>query len=384
MGNRMKDLIKKAKRIVIKFGTNALSTESGDLALSRLYSFMEDIAALRAQGKEIMVVTSGAVGMGKRRLGLTSAPEVVSLKQACAAVGQISLMKFYEDGFKQLGLVAAQVLLTEDDFSHRSRYLSLRDTLNRLLELGCIPVINQNDTVSTNEIRGYKEKGIKVCFGDNDKLSALVAAGMDADLLCIMSDVEGLFNGDPRKDKNAKLIDVVKGVTPEIESLGFCASSRGRGGMKTKLEAAKVVTRSGAAMVIAYGKRPGAVASVFGPDFKGTLFLPVEDLPGKKLWLAYATNVSGGVTVNAGAKKAVCEKGSSLLPAGVVAVGGEFEAGDAISILDEKGVEFARGLANYSDKECRKIAGCRSEEIAKKIGYKNYDEAVHRDNIVLL
>ncbi len=380
----MKDLIKKAKRIVIKFGTNALSADNGDLALSRLYSFMEDIAALRSQGKEVMIVTSGAVGIGKKRLGLTSAPDVLALKQACAAVGQISLMKIYEDGFKQLGLVAAQVLLTEDDFSHRSRYLSIRDTLNRLLELGCIPVINQNDTVSTNELRGYKEKGIKVCFGDNDKLSALVASGMDADLLCVMSDVEGLFNGDPRKDKKAQLIEVVKGVTPEIESLGFCASSRGRGGMKTKLEAARVVTRSGAAMVIAYGKRPGAVSAVFGPDFKGTLFLPVEDLPGKKLWLAYATNVSGGVTVNAGAKKAVCEKGSSLLPAGIIAVGGEFEEGDAISILDEKGIEFARGIANYSDKECRKIAGCRSEEIAKKIGYKNYDEAVHRDNIVLL
>ncbi len=380
----MKDLIKKAKRIVIKFGTNALSADNGDLALSRLYSFMEDIAALRSQGKEVMIVTSGAVGIGKKRLGLTSAPDVLALKQACAAVGQISLMKIYEDGFKQLGLVAAQVLLTEDDFSHRSRYLSIRDTLNRLLELGCIPVINQNDTVSTNELRGYKEKGIKVCFGDNDKLSALVASGMDADLLCVMSDVEGLFNGDPRKDKKAQLIEVVKGVTPEIESLGFCASSRGRGGMKTKLEAARVVTRSGAAMVIAYGKRPGAVSAVFGPGFKGTLFLPVEDLPGKKLWLAYATNVSGGVTVNAGAKKAVCEKGSSLLPAGIIAVGGEFEEGDAISILDEKGIEFARGIANYSDKECRKIAGCRSEEIAKKIGYKNYDEAVHRDNIVLL
>lgn len=380
----MKDLIKQAKRIVIKFGTNALTTESGDLALSRLYSFIEDIADLHAQGKEILVVTSGAVGLGKKRLGLTSAPDVLALKQACAAVGQISLMKFYEDGFKQLGLVAAQVLLTEDDFSHRSRYLSLRDTLNRLLELGCIPVINQNDTVSTNELRGYKEKGIKVCFGDNDKLSALVASGMDADLLCVMSDVDGLYSGDPRKDKNAKRIDVVKGVTPEIESLGFCASSRGRGGMKTKLEAAKVVTRSGAAMVIAYGKRPGAVSAVFVPDFAGTLFLPVEDLPGKKLWLAYATNVAGGVTVNAGAKKALCQKGSSLLPAGIVAVGGEFEAGDAISILDEHGVEFARGLANYSDKECRKIAGCRSEEITKKIGYKNYDEAVHRDNIVLL
>ncbi|MDY3911496.1 MAG: glutamate 5-kinase [Elusimicrobiaceae bacterium] len=380
----MKTLIKKAKRIVFKFGTNALSTDNGDLALSRLYSFMEDIAALRAQGKEVMIVTSGAVGVGKRRLGLTSAPDVVSLKQACAAVGQISLMKLYEDGFKQLGVVAAQVLLTEDDFSHRSRYLSLRDTLNRLLELGCIPVINQNDTVSTNELRGYKEKGVNVCFSDNDKLSALVASGMDADLLCVMSDVDGLYNGDPRKDKNAKLIDVVKGVTPEIEALGFCASSRGRGGMKTKLEAAKVVTRSGAAMIIVYGKKPGAVSAVFGPDFKGTLFLPVEDLPGKKLWLAYATNVAGGLTVNDGAKKAMCEKGSSLLPAGITAVAGEFEAGDSISILDEAGQEFARGLVNYSSKECRKIAGRRSEEIAKKIGYKNYDEAVHRDNIVLL
>lgn len=380
----MKTLIKKAKRIVFKFGTNALSTDNGDLALSRLYSFMEDIAALRAQGKEVMIVTSGAVGVGKCRLGLTSAPDVVSLKQACAAVGQISLMKLYEDGFKQLGVVAAQVLLTEDDFSHRSRYLSLRDTLNRLLELGCIPVINQNDTVSTNELRGYKEKGVNVCFSDNDKLSALVASGMDADLLCVMSDVDGLYNGDPRKDKNAKLIDVVKGVTPEIEALGFCASSRGRGGMKTKLEAAKVVTRSGAAMIIAYGKKPGAVSAVFGPDFKGTLFLPVEDLPGKKLWLAYATNVAGGLTVNDGAKKAMCEKGSSLLPAGITAVAGEFEAGDSISILDEAGQEFARGLVNYSSKECRKIAGRRSEEIAKKIGYKNYDEAVHRDNIVLL
>lgn len=380
----MKTLIKKAKRIVFKFGTNALSTDNGDLALSRLYSFMEDIAALRAQGKEVMIVTSGAVGVGKRRLGLTSAPDVVSLKQACAAVGQISLMKLYEDGFKHLGVVAAQVLLTEDDFSHRSRYLSLRDTLNRLLELGCIPVINQNDTVSTNELRGYKEKGVNVCFSDNDKLSALVASGMDADLLCVMSDVDGLYNGDPRKDKNAKLIEVVKGVTPEIEALGFCASSRGRGGMKTKLEAAKVVTRSGAAMIIAYGKKPGAVSAVFGPDFKGTLFLPVEDLPGKKLWLAYATNVAGGLTVNDGAKKAMCEKGSSLLPAGITAVAGEFEAGDSISILDEAGQEFARGLVNYSSKECRKIAGRRSEEIAKKIGYKNYDEAVHRDNIVLL
>lgn len=380
----MKDLIKNAKRIVIKFGTNALSTDRGDLSLSRLYSFLEDIAELHRAGKEILVVTSGAVGVGRRILGLTQTDEGVSLKQACAAVGQTSLMKIYEDGFKRLGITAAQVLLTEDDFANRARYLSLRDTLSRLLDLNCIPVINQNDTVSTNELRGYKDKGVKVCFGDNDKLSALVASGLDADLLCIMSDVEGLYNGDPRKDKNAKLISRVKGVTEEVEALGFCASSRGRGGMKTKLEAAKVVTRSGAAMVIAYGKRSGAVGAVFGPEFKGTLFEPVENLSGKKLWLAYATNVAGGVRVNAGAKKALCETGSSLLPAGIMAVEGAFETGDAVYILDESGKEFARGLANYSSKDCRKIAGLKSEDIVKKLGFKNYDEVVHRDNIVLL
>lgn len=380
----MKDFIKNAKRIVIKFGTNALSADDGDLSLSRLYSFLEDISALHRAGKEILVVTSGAVGIGRRILGVTQKDDGVSLKQACAAVGQTSLMKIYEDGFKRLGITAAQVLLTEDDFADRARYLSLRDTLSRLLELKCIPVINQNDTVSTNELRAYKDKGVKVCFGDNDKLSALVASGLDTDLLCIMSDVEGLYNGDPRKDKSAKLISRVKGVTAEVEALGFCASSRGRGGMKTKLEAAKVVTRSGGAMVIACGKRHGAVSAVFGPDFKGTLFEPVEHLPGKKLWLAYATNVAGGVRVNAGAKKALCEQGSSLLPAGIVAVEGEFEAGDAIYILDASGKEIARGLANYASADCRKIAGLKSEEIVKKLGFKNYDEAVHRDNIVLL
>lgn len=376
-------IFKKAKRIIFKFGTNALSTENGDLALSRLYSFLEDIAALHAQGKEVIIVTSGAVGMGKKRLGLTELPEGVSVKQACAAVGQISLMKFYEDGFKQLGLVAAQVLLTEDDFANRSRYLSLRDTLNRLLEFKCIPIINQNDTVSTNELRGYKEKGIKVCFSDNDKLAALLATGIGADLLCILSDVDGLYNGDPRKDKKAKRIEIVPEVTPEIESLGFCASSRGRGGMKTKLEAAKIVTRGGGAMVIAYGKRAGAVSSLF-EDFSGTLFLPVKKMSGKKVWLAYATNVCGSVRVNEGAVKAVRGKGSSLLPIGVTAVNGTFEAGDCISVLDENDHEIARGLTNYSAEECRKIAGLSSAQIGTKIGYKNYDELIHRDNIVLL
>ena len=377
------ELLKKSKRIVFKFGTNALSTDTGELALSRLYSFLEDVSVLRAQGKEILIVTSGAVGMGKRVLGISQV-EGVSLKQALAAVGQISLMKFYEQGFKQLGVIAAQVLLTEDDFNSRARYLSLRDTLNRLLELGCVPVINQNDTVSTNELRGYKEQGVKVCFSDNDKLAALVTVGMDADLLCIMSDVEGLYDADPRKDKTAKRLEIVHQITPDIEALGFCASARGRGGMKTKLEAAKIVTRSGASMIIAYGKKAGAISALWGKDYKGTLFLPTAYLPSKKLWLAYATNVSGGVSVNAGAVKALLQKGSSLLPAGITAVAGKFERGDAISILDETGCEIARGLTNYSSEQCSKLAGCSSGQIAQKIGSKNYDEVVHRDNIVLL
>ena len=376
-------LLKKSKRIVFKFGTNALSTDQGELALSRLYSFMEDLVALHAQGKEVIVVTSGAVGMGKRVLGITDA-DGVSIKQACAAVGQIGLMKFYERGFKELGVVCAQILLTEDDFADRARYLSLRDTLNRPLELGCIPVINQNDTVSPNELRAYKDKGVKVCFSDNDKLAALVTAGMDADMLCILSDVEGLYNADPRKDKHAKRLDVVREITPEIEALGFCASSRGRGGMKTKLEAAKIVTRSGGAMVISYGKVAGAISTLWGEHYKGTLFLPTAHLPGRKLWLAYATNVSGGVRVNAGAVKALLEKGSSLLPIGITGVAGSCERGDAIPILDEQDHEVARGLSNYSSEECAKLAGCASAEIAKKIGSKNYDEVVHRDNIVLL
>lgn len=382
----MYENIKKAKRIVFKFGTNALTADDGGLALSRLYSFMEDMVALHKQGKEILIVTSGAVGMGRRILGLTKqdTDKGVSLKQACAAVGQTSLMKVYEDGFKQLGVTAAQVLLTEDDFSSRSRYLSLRDTLNRLLELKCIPIINQNDTVSTNELRGYKEQGIKVCFGDNDKLSALVASGLEADLLCVMSDVEGLYNGDPRKDAKAQLIKEVKEVTPEIEALGFCASSRGRGGMKTKLEAAKVVTRSGGTMIISYGKCAGAVASVFSKDFVGTVFLPVDNLPSRKLWLAYATNVTGGVRVNKGTQTALCKQGASLLPAGIIKVEGVFQAGDPIYVADENGKEIARGLVNYSSKECQKLQGCKSEEITKKIGFKNYDEIIHRDNIVLL
>lgn len=376
--------LENAKRIVIKFGTNVLTNSDGNLALSRIYSFIEDISLLKKQGKEIIIVTSGAVGLGAKKLKLDEIPNLVSIKQACAAVGQSRLMYFYEDGFDKFDIITAQILLTEDDFSVREKYLSLRDTFARLLELDVIPIINQNDTVSTNELRSYKDHEVKVCFGDNDKLSALVTSELDADLLIILSDIDGLFDDDPRKNPDAKLINVVEEITPQIEALGFEASKKGRGGMKTKLEAAKVVSRSGNCMVITNGKKPNAIKNVFTEDFVGTVFLPVENLSGKKRWIAYATNITGSIKVNDGAKKALTENFSGLLSAGMVEVENEFDRGDVVSIIDQNGREFARGIVNYSSDECKKLLGEHSDNIEKILGYKNYDNIIGRDNIVLL
>lgn len=232
-----------ANRIVIKFGTNILTNDDGEVSLPRVYSFIEDVSKLQKSGKEVILVTSGAVGLGKKKLGIEST-EATALKQACAAIGQSRLMSIYEGGFDQYNLVVAQILLTEDDFSQRKKYLSLRITLNKLLELGVIPIINQNDTVSTIELDELYND-MQVCFSDNDKLSALVASELDADLLVILSDVDGLYDLNPKTNPNAKIIPVVKKVTKEILDFGEGATQGGRGGMKTKLEAARLVTLSG-------------------------------------------------------------------------------------------------------------------------------------------
>lgn len=378
MYNRIKD----AKRIVIKFGTNVLTNEDGGLAISRIYSFIEDIAALKKQGKEIIMVTSGAVGLGVKKLKFDERPNLVSIKQACAAIGQSKLMRFYEEGFEKFDILTAQILLTEDDFSIRERYLSLTDTFARLLEFGVVPIINQNDTVSINELRSYKED-IEVCFGDNDKLSALVTSELDADLLIILSDIDGLFDDDPRKNPNAKLIECVKEVTPEIENLGFEPSKKGRGGMKTKLEAAKVVTNSGNCMVICNGKKPFAIKKIFEEDFYGTIFLPSQNLSSKKRWIAYATNIVGSIKVNKGAKEALLNC-SSLLPSGLLELINVFNRGDVVSIIDEDNIVFAKGIVNYSSSECEKLMGEHSDNIEKVLGFKNYDNIIGRDNIVIL
>ena len=371
------------KRIVIKLGTNVLRDEQGEVALSRIYSFIDDISKLVEQGKEIIVVTSGAVGLGKKKLNLDST-EGDGVKQACAAVGQSRLMSFYENGFGVHNIPIAQILLTEDDFSLRHRYLSLRTTLNKLIEMGVVPIINQNDTVSTIELAD-RLAGMKVSFSDNDKLSALVASELDADLLILLSDIDGLYTANPKENNNAELIKEVELVTDEILNLGTDASEGGRGGMKTKLEAAKLVTRFGGKVLIANGKVPYIINKIFEGEDVGTMFLPAKgSLADKKRWIGYATNIFGGLVVNEGAKKAILEQFSSLLPIGIVNVVNEFKQGEVISIMDEDNVEFARGMANYSSAECRKIVGSHSNDIENILGYKNYDAVITRDNITEL
>ena len=376
----LRDDFVNVKRIVIKLGTNVLRNEDGEVAISRIYSFIEDMAKLVKQGKEVILVTSGAVGLGKKKLNLDSTAED-GVKQACAAIGQSRLMSFYENGFGIYDIPIAQILLTEDDFSLRYRYLSLRTTLNKILEFGVVPIINQNDTVSTIKMNAMLA-GMKVCFSDNDKLSALVASELDADLLIILSDIEGLYDSNPKENPDAKLIPVVENVTDEIMSLGSDASEGGRGGMKTKLEAAKLVTRFGGRVLIANGKIPYVINKIFNKEEIGTIFLPTkENLPDKKRWIGYATNIRGQLIVNEGAKKAVLEQCSSLLPIGIINVINDFRQGEVVSICDENNVEFARGMVNYSSEECRKIVGAHSNNIENILGYKNYDAVITRDNI---
>lgn len=375
----------KAKRIVIKLGTNVLRNEEGYVSLPRIYTFIEDTANLVESGKEVIIITSGAVSLGRKRLHLED-NKGTAIKQACAAIGQSKLMSIYENGFDTYGLTAAQILLTEDDFSIREKYLSLRTTLNKLLELGTVPIINQNDTVSTLDVAlKVVEEDMQVCFSDNDKLSALVASELDADLLIILSDIDGLYDKNPKLNPDAKLIKSVPEVTDKILSLASGASEGGRGGMETKLLAAHMVTRFGGKVLIANGKEPYVIKRIFNGEDLGTMFLPTnENLSDKKRWIGYATNIVGKITVNNGAKQALINNEKSLLPIGVVGVKNTFRKGDVVSILDENGHEFARGIVNYDSDSCRKVIGTHSDNIAEILGFKNYDAIITRDNITIL
>lgn len=364
-----------AKRIVVKVGTSTLNHSTGKLNLLRIERLVRELSDLANQGKQIILVTSGAVGAGMDRLGLKEKPKNIPEKQAAAAIGQGILMHAYEKLFGEYGQVVAQVLLTREDSVNRSRYANSRNTLMTLLSMGVIPVINENDAVAIDELK----------IGDNDTLSAMVASIIDADALIILSDVEGLYTANPADDPTATFIPEVTDITPAIEDLaGGPGSQRGTGGMFTKIQAAKIAVNSGVIMVIAAGSRDGVIRDILAGGDIGTIFLPkVNRLHVRKRWLAFGARVRGSVTVDKGCEQAIL-KGASLLAAGIKAVDGEFEHGNTIRINTAEGREIARGIANYSAGEIRRIMGAHTNQIADILGGKPYDEVIHRDNLALL
>lgn len=369
-------MFQSAKRIVFKFGTNILRDKTGEMAYERIEGFIDDISELLNQGKEIIIVTSGAIGIGAKKLGMKKQANTID-KQACASVGQPYVMRMWERGFQKHNIGVSQILLTEDDFSNRKRYLSLRNTLFEILKYKFVPIINQNDVICTTEIEGV--------FSDNDKLSALVASKLDADLLVILSDINGLYDKNPKEYEDAKLIKEVKTITPEIEALASGATSGGRGGMITKLQGAHVMTNSGGYALIINGLKKDIIKDTF--SYKNdvyTIFSPTKNLSGKKRWIAFATNIKGSISVNKNAKLALTEKQTSLLPIGITGIEGDFEEGDVVSIVDEENNEFARGITIYSSSQIKKIMGIHSDKIEQILGLKISDDVISKDNLVIL
>ncbi|WP_371371513.1 glutamate 5-kinase [Sporomusa aerivorans] len=365
-----------AQRIVVKVGTSTLTHATGKLNLLRIEKLARELSDLANQGKQIILVSSGAVSAGMERLGLKTKPKTIPEKQAAAAVGQGILLHIYEKIFGEYGQIVAQVLLTRADSVNRKRYTNSRNTLMALLNQGVIPIINENDAVSIDELK----------IGDNDTLSAMVASIIDADLLIILSDVEGVFTANPQSDPDATLLSEITDITPAVEALaGGPGTLQGTGGMYTKIQAAKIAVNSGVTMVIASGAQDGIVRDVLAGNKLGTIFISKENrLQIRKRWLAFGVRVSGKITVDTGCEQALLKGGSSLLAAGVAAVDGDFELGNTVSIVSGGGRELARGIANYCADDIRKIMGAHTHEICDLLGSKPFDEIVHRDNMVLL
>ena len=369
--------LKDVKRIVIKVGSSTITYGNGKRNFSRIDRLAREIADLANQGKEIILVSSGAVAVGVDRLGLAAKPKTIPGKQAAAAVGQGVLMHNYEKIVAEYGQIVAQVLLTRMDSVDRHRYTNSRNTFLALLEHKVIPIVNENDVVAIDELK----------IGDNDNLSALVAGIIDADLLIILSDIDGLYTANPQNDPNAKLVPEVTDITPEIEaSAGDAGSKVGTGGMFTKIQAAKMATSSGINMVIASGEEKDAISRILDGEEIGTLFVSRENrLQFRKRWLAFGARIAGKIVVDDGCAKAVRKAGGcSILPAGITDVEGEFEAGNTISVVNKNGHELARGLANYSSEELDMIKGAKTSEIENILGHKHFDEVIHRDDLVIL
>ncbi len=365
-----------AQTIAIKIGTSSLTTLTGQLALSTIAALVETVARLRQQGHRVLLVSSGAVGVGRVRLGLQERPKTLAAKQAIAAVGQGRLMRIYDDLFANLQQPIAQVLLTRRELMERGSYVNASNTFEELFNLGVVPIVNENDTVAVEELK----------FGDNDTLSALVAGLVGAEWLFILTDVDRLYSADPRRDPAAAPIERV--APAELAALqveaGGSSSQWGTGGMATKLAAARIATRAGVRTVITQGRNPANIERILGGEAIGTQFEPhLDPEPARKRWIADGPIPAGTLVLDRGATRALCERGKSLLAAGIVRVTGDFAAMEAVALCDLDGIEIGRGLTNYNSQEIAAIAGKQSIEIPQLLGYAAAETVVHRDNLVL-
>jgi glutamate 5-kinase len=364
------------RRLVVKVGSGLITTRQVGVDDQRVEALATDIAAVR-RDRDVVLVTSGAIVTGMARLGLAERPRTIPEKQAAAAVGQSALMWHYEAAFKRHHVPVGQVLLTAQDISDRARYLNARNTLSTLLELSVLPIVNENDTVAVDEIK----------VGDNDNLSALVASLIDADLLVLLTDVDGLYTANPSVSPDARKIDTVEAITDDIQRLVWDRSETvSIGGMATKLEAAQKAAADGIPMVIASGRADGVLARLLAGEPVGTYFAPRADpLAARKRWIAFAVPPQGRLTVDAGALRALRDEGRSLLPSGVVEVEGDFAAGEVVAVVGQSdGRELGRGLVNFDAGELRKIRGAKTRQIEERLGYRSVDEVIHRDNLVIL
>ena len=368
--------LKEAKRIVVKVGTSTITYPTGKMNLGRMEKLVRELTDLANQGREIVLVTSGAIAVGMDRMGKKKRPRSIPQRQALAAVGQGALMHAYGSLFAAYGRMAGQVLLTKENSRRHHQYTNSRNALKAMLAMGVLPVVNENDAVAVDEVK----------IGDNDTLSATVATLVDADVLIILSDVDGLYTANPATDKKARLIPEVREITPDIEKLaGGAGSAAGTGGMRTKIEAAKIATRSGVTMVVASGEEDGAIRTVLNGEAVGTLFPAREEhLKARKSWLAFGRNIAGDLVVDDGCAEAMLTGGKSLLAAGLVSVEGAFAAKSTVRVLTQEGREIARGIVNYDAVSLRRIAGRRTDEIAAILAAPVFSEVIHRDNMVLM
>lgn len=376
MGNLVRrEVVETAQTIVVKVGTNVLSCEDDSLDVGRVAALAEQIHRVRQSGRKVVVVSSGAVGAGISLLNLSGRPRDLPHLQAAAATGQSYLIRQYDDSLRQHGYHAAQLLLTAEDFKHRERYLNVRNTLSTLFEYGAVPIVNENDTVSVDEIR----------FGDNDRLAAMVASLLPAPLLVILTVVDGLFDGDPA-DPGSRCLSLVREWDDSLKGLANAAvSSRGTGGMHTKLEAARSATAVGESVIVANGTRPDTLDRILAGEEVGTLFLASgSTIPAWKRWIGYTVPPKGSYVLDEGAQQAIENTGKSLLAIGISRVEGDFSSGEVVSLVDAEGVEFARGLTNYNSHQARAVARKRTDEIVQILGSLPYEEVIHRNNLVVI